>query len=96
MRLELLTIKIKRMNQKQKATQLVKISFNKIADASSYKGIKNGDDKQFKIIEDLSKKIAKDFINEIVNELKSVGQKDKYIQNRLDFWESVNLEIDEL
>ena len=54
------------MNAKQKATELIKISFEKIANASNYKSVQKDGGKSFGVIEDLSKKIAKDYIKLIV------------------------------
>ena len=43
------------MTAKEKATELIKISFEKIAKTSNYKGIQKDGGKLFYIIEDLSK-----------------------------------------
>ena len=55
---------------KETAFGLVKATFEKVANASNYKSVKNDGGKAFRFIEDLSKKIVKDFIKEIIFELK--------------------------
>ena len=58
------------MDEKEKAIKLVQITFGKIADASAYRGVHFDGGKKFSIIEGLSKKIAINIIEEIVNEIK--------------------------
>jgi hypothetical protein len=84
------------MKAKQKATELIKISFEKIANASNYKGVQKDDGKSFSIIEDLSKKIAKDYIKIIVSEIDNFDRTDGFVQKQIDFWNNVVLEIDAL
>lgn len=84
------------MNAKQKATELIKISFEKIANATNYKGVKKDGGKSFGIIEDLSKKIAKDYIKIIIKELDNFDRTDGFVQKQIDFWNDVVSEIDAL
>lgn len=84
------------MNAKQKAVKLVKITFEKVANATNYKGVQKDGGKTFGIIEDLSKKIAKDFIKEIISELKEFDNSDGYAQSRIEYWENVQNEMDAL
>ena len=84
------------MKAKEKAVKLVKITFEKVANATNYKGVKNDGGKTFSIIEDLSKKIAKDFIKETISELKEFDNLDGYAQSRIEFWENVQSEMDAL
>ena len=84
------------MKAKQKATELIKISFEKIANASKYKGVQKDGGKSFGIIEDLSKKIAKDYIKIIVKEIDNFDRTDGFVQKQIDFWNDVVSEIDGL
>lgn len=84
------------MNAKHKATELIKISFEKIANASNYKGVQKDAGKSFGIIEDLSKKIAKDYIKLIVKEIDNFDRTDGFVQKQIDFWNDVVSEIDGL
>jgi hypothetical protein len=84
------------MNTKEKAVKLVKITFEKVANATNYKSVKNDGGKTFGIIEDLSKKIAKDFIKETISELKEFDNSDGYAQSRIEYWENVQNEMDAL
>ena len=84
------------IDAKQKATELIKISFEKIAEASNYKGVKKDGGKYFGIIEDLSKKIAKDYIKIIIREFDNFDRTDVFVQKQIDFWNDVVLEIDAL
>lgn len=78
------------MTAKEKATELIKISFEKIAKTSNYKGIQKDGGKLFYIIEDLSKKIAKDYIKIILEELNNTS----CFQEKTKYWNDVILEID--
>lgn len=84
------------MTPKEKATQLIKISFEKIANASNYKGVQKDGGKSFGIIENLSKKIAKDYIKIIVKEIDNFDRTDVFVQKQIDFWNDVVSEIDGL
>ena len=84
------------MNAKQKATELIKISFEKIANASNYKSVQKDGGKSFGVIEDLSKKIAKYYIKLIVKEIENFDRTDGFVQNQIDFWNDVVSEIDSL
>ena len=84
------------MNAKQKATELIKISFEKIANASNYKSVQKDGGKSFGVIEDLSKKIAKDYIKLIVKEIENFDRTDGFVQNQIDFWNDVVSEIDSI
>jgi len=84
------------MKAKEKAVKLVKITFEKVANATNYKGVKNDGGKLFGVIEDLSKKIAKDFIKETISELKEFDNSDGYAQSRIDYWQNVESEMDSL
>jgi len=84
------------MNAKQKATELIKISFEKIANASNYKGVQKDGGKSFGVIENLSKKIAKDYIKIIVKEIDNFDRTDGFVQKQIDFWDNVVSEIDGL
>ncbi len=82
------------MKAKLKATELIKISFEKIANASNYKGVQKDEGKSFGVIEDLSKKIAKDYIKIIVKEIDNFDRTDGFVQKQIDFWNDVVSEID--
>ena len=82
------------MKAKLKATELIKISFEKIANASNYKSVQKDGGKSFGVIEDLSKKIAKDYIKLIVKEIENFDRTDGFVQKQIDFWNDVVLEID--
>jgi hypothetical protein len=84
------------MKANKKAVKLVKITFEKIANATNYKCVKNDGGKIFGIIEDLSKKIAKDFIKETISELEEFDNSDGYAQGRIDYWRNVESELDSL
>jgi hypothetical protein len=84
------------MKAKLKATELIKISFEKIANASNYKGVQKDGGKSFGVIEDLSKKIAKDYIKIIVKEIDNFDRTDGFVQKQIDFWNDVVSEIDAL
>ncbi len=84
------------MKAKLKATELIKISFEKIANASNYKGVQKDWGKSFGVIEDLSKKIAKDYIKIIVKEIDNFDRTDGFVQKQIDFWNDVVSEIDAL
>ncbi len=92
------------MSSKEKANELVKETFEIIANASNYKGVKNGDDKKFGIIEDLSKKVAINFVNEIINVCPYISKKDCETVEQLrandnqfmSYWEKVKQEIKNL
>jgi hypothetical protein len=84
--------KIVKMEAKKKAVQLVKITFEKVANASNYKGVQKDGGKQFGIIEDLSKKIALDFVNEMIKEFEKSDS--LYATNFLaNYWKDVKSEI---
>lgn len=84
------------MKSKEKAEKLVKITFEKIANSTNYISVKNDGGKTFFIIEKLSKNIAKDFIKEIISELKEFDNSVFYAQSRIEYWENVKNEIDAL
>ena len=84
------------MKTKQKAVELVKITFEKVVKVSNYKSVKNDGGKAFGMIEDLSKKIAKDFIKEILAELKEFDSMDGYSTSRINYWQEVDMELDNL
>ena len=81
------------MTPKEKAVKLVKITFEKVSIATNYKCVKYDGGKTFRIIEDLSKKIAKDLIKETISELKEFDNSDGYAQSRIDYWPNVQTEI---
>ena len=81
------------MKSKEIAEELVKITFEKIANSTNYISVKNDGGKTFFIIEKLSKNIAKDFIKEIISELKDDLV---YAQSRIEYFENVKNEIDAL
>ena len=71
------------------------MTFEPIANATNYKGIKNGDDKKFGQIEAIAKKVAKTFVKEIITE----SEKYEYghpvlLGKRKEFWQNVLSEID--
>lgn len=83
------------MTAKKKALELIKVTFEPIANATNYKGIKNGDDKKFGQIEDIAKNVAKKFVNEIIKERYDFREKaTKYNNDRIKFWQNVLVEID--
>jgi hypothetical protein len=83
------------MNSNEKAVKLVKITFDKIAKASKYKGIKNGDDKKFGLIEKIAKEISIEYVNEMIAEFKNSDS--LYATNYLvEYWEQVKQEIENL
>lgn len=80
------------MESKKKAVQLVKITFEKVANASNYKGLRKDGGEQFAIIEELSKKIAIDFVNEMIKEFEKSDS--MYATNFLaNYWKDVKSEI---
>lgn len=56
------------MTPQEKALKLIKITFERMAKATNYKGVEKDGGKHFGILEDISKKIAIDFISEINKE----------------------------
>lgn len=73
------------MTPKEKAVKLVKISFDKIAIKTNYKGVLNDKGKQFGILNELSKSIALDYVNEVLNIL--------FQHHEIDYWKEVKQEI---
>jgi len=82
------------LTAKEKATKLLAITFNKIADATNYKGVQNDGGKLFAKLEDIAKKISLDFTDEIIRELKEINGVD--IQPRIDFFEEVKIELNKI
>ena len=60
------------MNAKEKAVKLVKISFDKIAKATNYKGVAHDKGFKFGLLNDLSKAIALDYVNEIIQVITNI------------------------
>jgi len=81
------------MTSKEKALELIKVTFEPIANATNYKGVKNGDDKKFEVIEEVSKNVAKKFVNEIIEE-RFREKVSKYNNDRIKFWQNVLIEIE--
>ena len=83
------------MTPKKKALELIKVTFEPIANATNYKGVKNGDDKKFGQIENIAKNVAKKIVNEIIEERYNFRKKaTNYNNNRIKFWQNVLVEID--
>lgn len=81
----------KEMIPKEKSIKLVKITFEKVANASNYKGVLNDGGKKFVLIEDLSKKIAIEFVDEIVKEFEKSD-----LAHATKYWRDVHSEINSL
>ena len=81
------------MTSKEKALELIKVTFEPIANATNYKGVKNGDDKEFEVMEEISKNVAKKFVNEIIEE-RFREKVSKYNNDRIKFWKNVLVEIE--
>lgn len=80
------------MKAQNKALQLIKITFERLAKTTNYKGINEDGGKKFGILEDLSKKIAIDFVEEMIKEFKKSDS--LYATNFLaKYWIDVKNEI---
>jgi hypothetical protein len=81
------------MEAKEKAIELIKITFEKICNSSNYKGVNHDGGKQFSIIEKLSKKIAQEFVDEIIEEVREYADTN-FHQERMKYWQEVKKEIE--
>lgn len=88
------------MKPKEKAKELVKLSFNTIANNSNYKPVNKDGGKQFLLIEKVSKQIAIDFIQEIKSQIqKEIKEIDAgnngiaYLKIQEDYWHNVLKEL---
>jgi hypothetical protein len=85
------------MTPKKKALELIKVTFEPIADATNYKGVENDGGKKFGSIEDIAKNVAKKTVKELINENNFYKDSSTNTsKGRLIFWQNVLDEIDKM